>query len=335
VILLRKILFPFSLIYAFVVRLRNFLYDTGVKKTTKFSTKTICIGNLSTGGTGKTPMVEYLIRQLQSDYKMAILSRGYKRKSSGFVLANEKSTVASLGDEPFQIHTKFPKVTVAVDENRRNGIHRLEESVKPDLILLDDAFQHRKVTLGLHILLTAHDNLYCDDWYLPTGNLRDSKREAQRADLIVVTKCPPALSEMAQHKIYKRLKPNSNQQVLFSTLEYDSLFYGKTEKLSLSDLKEKKVTLVTGIANPKPLTSHLETIGLTFEHLSYADHHFFSASEIKALNEKELVLTTEKDYMRLKNEVANLFYIVVKHKFLGQHAAAIAQTVTSFMKQGV
>jgi len=176
--LLRKIAFPISLIYALVVYTRNFLFDIGFLKGKSFKTPTVCVGNLSVGGTGKTPMVEYLIRMLQDSFEVAVLSRGYRRKSRGFVLATEDSKVEDLGDEPFQIKSKFPKIAVAVDADRCNGIKELEDSEHPDIILLDDAFQHRRVKPTFSILLTAFDYLYPNDWYLPTGNLRDSKKEA-------------------------------------------------------------------------------------------------------------------------------------------------------------
>ena len=182
--LLRKIAFPISLIYALVVHVRNFLFDTGVFSSKSYRIPTICVGNLSVGGTGKTPMTEYVLRIL-AERNTAVLSRGYKRKSDGFYLANAKSTVLELGDEPYQIHRKFPEVAVAVDADRRNGIEKLEKLVNPEVIVLDDAFQHRKVKPTFSILLTTYQNLYVDDWYLPTGSLRDAKKEAKRADLII------------------------------------------------------------------------------------------------------------------------------------------------------
>ncbi len=331
---LRKILFPFSLIYALVVRIRNYLYDSGVLKTSTFPTKTICIGNLSTGGTGKTPMVEYLISYLTNRHKIAVLSRGYRRKSSGFVLANAHSTVAELGDEPFQIHTKFSKVAVAVDADRANGIENLTEKVAPDLILLDDAFQHRKVRAGLNILLTTYGKLYVDDWCLPTGNLRDSRREARRANIIVVTKCPAKLRPEERMAIQKRLKPRANQQLLFATLAYANEFLGKDRNCALSYFKDKKnVTLVTGIADPASLTEYLKAEGLTFRHRKYPDHHSFTAKELMSLNKEEVILTTEKDFVRLKDKVTNLFYIPIKHRFLNNDAEVLAKELTEFMKQ--
>ena len=268
-------------------------------------------------------MVELLISSLKDSYKIAVLSRGYRRKSKGFCLATPESTVEQLGDEPYQIYSKFPEITVAVDANRRNGISILEDKIKPDLILLDDAFQHRKVKPDFSILLTAYDNIYVDDWYLPTGNLRDSKKAAKRADIIVVTKCPPKLSHQKRQAIEVKLRPTKGQSVLFSYLVYDNNLKGQMKNLSLNELNNQKITLVTGIADPRPLVSFLETEKVTFEHLAYADHHFFSRKELEAMNLKEAVLTTEKDFMRLKDRVKNLFYIQVAHKFFDEGQSSL------------
>ncbi len=323
--LLRKIAFPISLMYGLVVFVRNYLYDIGLFKSIAFDTPTICIGNLSVGGTGKTPMVEFLISHLKKEYKVAVLSRGYKRKSQGFVLASIDSKVEELGDEPYQIHAKFPDVIVAVDGDRRNGISILEKKVKPDLILLDDAFQHRKVKPSCSILLTSYNNLYSEDWYLPTGNLRDSKREAKRADFIIVTKCPSGLSENERQSILNKLKPKSYQKVTFSYLVYD--------KAPLDALLNKRFTLVTGIADPTSLVSFLKAKELNFEHLRFSDHHFFTEEEIRILNGKEQVLTTEKDYVRLQGKVSNLSFIGVKHAFLGEGEQDLIVDLHALMKR--
>ena len=335
VILLRKILFPFSVLYALVVRFRNYLYDSGLKKSQVFQTKTICIGNLSVGGTGKTPMVSYLINQLKQDFKIAVLSRGYKRKTKGFLLADAQTSVENIGDEPYQLYRNFPEITVAVDADRCRGITILEDTIEPDLILLDDAFQHRKVKAGFNILLTTYGKLYCDDWYLPTGNLRDSKREAKRADIIIVTKCPNKLRAVEQDEIRSKLRPAVNQTLLFSTYSYSKQLKGKSSELSLMDLIGQRVSLVTGIADPDNLIQHLGGVGLDFEHLSYPDHHFFTEGELASLNHKKLVLTTEKDYMRLKGRVKRLYYISVRHEFLGKDDAVLTIALDTFMKQGV
>ncbi|MCM4169640.1 Tetraacyldisaccharide 4'-kinase [Arenibacter antarcticus] len=315
--LLRKLVFPLSLIYAFIVYLRNFLYDHKILGGKSFATKTICVGNLSVGGTGKTPMIEFLISNLMDSKKIAVLSRGYGRKSKGFILAGPQVKVEELGDEPYQISTKFPKISVAVDVDRQHGIVALENAVAPDVILLDDAFQHRKVRCEHYILLTAYGQLYVDDWYLPTGNLRDSKGEAKRANIIVVTKCPRNISDAEQKDICVKLKPKSRQKVLFSYLEYDTALKGGPMQLTLEELKNKKITLVTGIADPSPLVNYLLESGLELEHLSYSDHHFFSKKEIDIFSKKELILTTEKDFVRLSGKIEQLYFVGIKHVFLG------------------
>ncbi|WP_299801104.1 tetraacyldisaccharide 4'-kinase [uncultured Maribacter sp.] len=326
---LRKLLFPISLIYGLIVFLRNRLYDMGVFSSQSFAVKTICVGNLSVGGTGKTPMIELLVRALKEDYGVAILSRGYKRKSEGFLLSDDKTIVEDLGDEPFQLKSKFPEITVAVDADRRNGISQLENLIKPDVILLDDAFQHRKVKPDFSILLTAYDNLYVNDWYLPTGNLRDSKREASRANVIVVTKCPSDVSEQERASIAIKMNLAADQKLLFSYLRYNTDLKGT--EVTLDSLRGKKVTLVTGIANPAPLEKYLLLEGLTFEHLKYNDHHFFSDQEISILREKECILTTEKDYVRLQSKLPNLHYIEVKHEFLEDGKTILEAALNQFM----
>ncbi|WP_339841601.1 tetraacyldisaccharide 4'-kinase [uncultured Maribacter sp.] len=326
---LRKLLFPISLVYGFIVFLRNRCYDLGIFTSKSFQTKTICVGNLSVGGTGKTPMIELLVRSLQENYQIAILSRGYKRRSKGFLLANINTNVENLGDEPFQLKSKFPKVEVAVDSDRRNGIAQLEQKVRPDVILLDDAFQHRKVKPDYSVLLTAYDNLFINDWYLPTGDLRDTKGEARRANTIVVTKCPKNLSVTERSKIRDKIKPNEHQKVLFSYLEYNKELKGIN--INLAHLKNKKVTLVTGIANPDPLEKFLLEEGLTFDHMKFNDHHFFTEQEFALLKEKECILTTEKDYVRLKSRLTQLYYIEVSHQFMGDDKEIFDAELHQFM----
>lgn len=313
--LLRNIALPFSWMYGLIVWLRNLFYDMGIFTSKSFRTPIICVGNLSTGGTGKTPMIEYLVGNLAKDRRLAVLSRGYRRKSRGYVLAGKTSTVEDIGDEPMQIHTRFPSLLVAVDANRQRGIERLEQEEAPDLILLDDAFQHRKVIPSISLLLTSYGKLYTDDSYLPSGNLRDSKKAAGRADVLVVTKCPAELSQEAREHIRRKLNPGPLQLVLFAGLEYDPVLKGGSRPLSMEALTGTPFTLITGIADPAPLLSYLNTAGLVFEHLKFGDHHYFSEVEKSGILNKPLVVTTEKDYVRMDMHSENLYYIAVRHHF--------------------
>ncbi len=318
--LLRKILFPFNALYYTVVFLRNKGYDLGLLKSKSYALPIICVGNLSVGGTGKTPMIELLIKYLQHNYKVAVLSRGYGRQSKGFVRADASSRAQILGDEPFQIAQKFPKITVAVDANRQRGIETLLTlDTPPELIFLDDAFQHRKVTAGLSILLTAFDHLYCDDVVLPSGNLRESRSGAQRAHIVVVTKCPADITEQEKEHIKKRLGLSAKQQLFFSSIVYEDNIYSSTEKKPLKSIEQKQYTLVTGIANAAPLVQYLRSLGHKFEHLEFPDHHEFSKQELDKISSKSIVLTTEKDFSRLKtlNHDA-LYYLPITTKMDSQ-----------------
>jgi len=287
-------------------------------------TPTIVVGNLSVGGTGKTPQIEYLISVLQNDYKIAVLSRGYKRKSKGFLLANESSTAETIGDEPFQFYKKFSNIIVCVDANRSNAIQQLEKLENPpDIILLDDAFQHRKVKGGFNILLTSYNNLYVDDFMLPTGNLREVKSGAKRAQTILVTKCPKNLSVEEQQIIENKLNPNLKQQVFFTTINYDNTLKGDSA-IELEDLKEEEIVLITGIANPKPLTAYLKSQDIKFKHLKYPDHYHFKEKDIIEIKDaynllrsnKKIILTTEKDYVRIFGRLKNVHYISIKTRFI-------------------
>ncbi|WP_350287830.1 tetraacyldisaccharide 4'-kinase [uncultured Croceitalea sp.] len=328
--LLRKLAFPISLLYGLVIHIRNYLYDIGFFTSKSYGTPTICVGNLSVGGTGKTPMIEYLVNELKGNHKIAVLSRGYRRKSRGFELAGPTSTVEDLGDEPYQIYTKFKEVFIAVDADRQNGIQQLENDIAPDVILLDDAFQHRRVKASFNILLTAHYDLYSKDFFLPTGNLRDARNQAKRADVVVVTKCPDQLSVTAQENI--RLALGFQKRVLFATLSYDELFRSEKQWIRASELTGKKVAVVTGIANPAPFITHLKSQNLTFKHLKYKDHHFFTTAEINAFKKYDFIITTEKDYMRLKGRLTNCFYLGVKHQFLDGGGEILQDELTKMLK---
>lgn len=298
--------------------LRNKLYDWGLKSSKAYDFPVICVGNLSVGGTGKTPMIEYLIRLLQNDYKIATLSRGYKRNTKGFVIANATSNALSIGDEPFQFYKKFENIIVSVDADRQNGIEQLRNlQPQPEIILLDDAFQHRKVKAGFNILLTAYDNLFTDDWLLPTGNLREQKSGAKRANVIMVTKCPKNLSETEKQSMVQRIQPLPYQSLFFSHIEYSKVIYNQKDEKPLEDLKSTHITLVTGIANAKPLVDYLSDEGINFEHQNFKDHHEFSDNDIQNLKSKAFILTTEKDYMRLQSHFVNeeqLYYLPIETK---------------------
>ena len=311
----RYILFPFVPIYYVVTWLRNKLYDLEIKKSEPYEFLVICVGNLSVGGTGKTPMIEYLISILKNNYKVATLSRGYKRQTKGFYLADEKASAETIGDEPFQFYSKFKKdISVAVDADRQNGILELQRlKNNPEIILLDDAYQHRKVKAGLNILLTTYDNPYFKDFVLPTGNLREPKHGANRADIIVVTKCPDELNEQTKVGFVKGIHPKKNQSVFFSSIKYSDYVISENSNIELKNLSN--FTLVTGIANAKPLVDFLNSKHLEFEHLNFKDHYDFTKKDIEVLNTKGLILTTEKDFMRLKQYESlkdKLFYLPIK-----------------------
>lgn len=317
--ILRKILFPFAILYGFVTAFRNFLFDKGILKSHSFDLPIIAVGNLSVGGTGKTPQIEYLIRLLSPTHKIATLSRGYKRKSEGFILADANSNAEILGDEPFQFYKKFSNILVAVDANRKNGIEQLINISKPDIILLDDAFQHRKVKAGFYILLTAYNDLYADDFILPTGNLRESRSGAERANIVVVTKCPANLSEKEKNAIEKKLQLDSLQKLFFTSIAYDEFIFSEEKQLTVSEIKNSEKVLLAGIAKPEPFFEYLKNENDTV--LTYPDHHHFSEKDILEIKEKakgKIIITTEKDFVRLKGNlpVAQLFYLPIMSQFL-------------------
>lgn len=317
---IRKILFPLSILYSAIASIRNYCYDKGFLKSYAFNLPIIVVGNISVGGTGKTPQIEYLIRLLTQTYKVATLSRGYKRKSSGFILADDNANAVIIGDEPFQYYTKFPNINVAVDADRKNGIEQLLSiSGQPQVILLDDAYQHRRVKAGFYILLTSYNELYADDFQLPTGNLRESRKGAKRANVIIVTKCPSDLSVTEQSIIKNKLSISSNQNLFFSAIEFDEFVYSENEKLLVSTLQNVDKLLLAGIAKPQTFFAHLQ--GDKEECLTFSDHHQFTEKdllEIKNKAQNKIIITTEKDFVRLKGSLPKeqLFYLPIKTKFL-------------------
>lgn len=300
--------------------MRNFFYDKGLFASFSFPVPIIAIGNLSTGGTGKTPQTEYLIRLLSNTYRVATLSRGYKRKSKGFVLGSIDSSADVLGDEPFQFYQKFPNIRVAVDADRKNGIEQLLAlSPQPQVLLLDDAYQHRRVKAGLYILLTSYGDIYADDFILPVGNLRESRSGAKRAAIVVVTKCPPGLTKSEQDSIENKLRLSSSQKVYFTCIEYDNTVFSEEGQLAIDTIKGRQKILVAGIAKPKPFFDYLKE--QDDEALAYPDHHDFTESELTDIKERsnnKIIITTEKDYMRLRGKLPKdkLFYLPIKSRFL-------------------
>lgn len=318
--LLRKLLFPFAVLYGIITNIRNYFYKIGVFKRTSFSTRIIVVGNLSVGGTGKTPMVEYIIRLLKEQYYLATLSRGYKRKSEGFILADANTTMAEIGDEPFQYHYKFDNVSVAVDTKRVNGIQNILK-LKPQtqVIILDDAYQHLAVKSDFNILLTTYDQPYYNDNLLPTGNLRESRKGAKRAQIVVVSKCPEKLSEQEQKNIIQKLNLTPNQKAFFTYIEFSKLAYSKSGKIDVEDLREEDFILVAGIAKPTTFFDHLKKENTIC--LSFPDHHHFSSADIQLILQsakRGKIVTTEKDYVRLVDLLPpeKLYYLPIQTSFV-------------------
>jgi tetraacyldisaccharide 4'-kinase len=341
----RLLLLPFAILYGLIVSIRNWLYNKNFFKSASFGMPLICVGNLSVGGTGKSPMVEFLVLQLKNQFNIAVLSRGYKRKTKGYALATSSTTAIDVGDEPMQFHYKFPDVPVAVGEERLDAISQLlHDKPETEVIILDDAFQHRAINAGLNILLTDYSNLFTDDFYLPTGDLRDAKSSYKRAHMIVVTKCPPALSDAERLEITQQIDPLPEQLVFFTTLVYGSPYHITTHNLTYFD-EHTDVLLITGIANPKPLKRYLEERIHTYYMMSFSDHHIFTLDDWKDIKKrfislessKKIMLTTEKDAMRLlkyEGELTGLpmYVLPIEHRFLFDEGQRFTDLVSTFIQ---
>ena len=313
--MIKKILFwIFSIPFLLVTSIRNFLYNIGVIKSHQFNIPIISIGNLVLGGSGKTPSIEYLVRLLSNNYKVAVLSRGYGRKSTGFILADSNSDTGIIGDEPMQYYRKFKNIIVSVDSNRVRGINKLIKlNSKPEIVLLDDAYQHRRVKPGMSILLTKFNDLYSDDNIFPLGNLRESKSNANRADIIIVTKCDKNISKDQKRHIIQKLNIGDNQKIYFSSIKYSKMLYDKESSKLLSEFKNIKFTLVTGIADSSHLINYLNDSGYNFNHILFKDHHDFSNSDIIKIDRNNLIITTEKDYVKLFTKItSSLYYLPIE-----------------------
>jgi tetraacyldisaccharide 4'-kinase len=346
-------LLPLSWLYGLGVRFRNFLFEEEIIKSRKFDVPVISVGNLTVGGTGKTPHTEYLIELLRKSFKVAVLSRGYKRKTKGFVLATNDTDMASIGDEPYQMKKKFPDIYMAVDKNRCNGIERLSNgniNPRPNVVLLDDAYQHRYVTPGVNILLVDYHRLICYDKLLPAGRLREPETEKHRANIVIITKCPADCTPMDFRVLSKALNLRPFQKLFFTSLAYSNLkpMFGKGD-LALDNINaECHVILLTGIATPQQMELDLKRRTSHITLMSYADHHYFTTQDIEDINErfaqlkasKKIIITTEKDAVRLHSikglseEVKrNIYILPVRIKFLRNQQDIFNEKIIRYVRK--
>lgn len=348
-------LLPFSLLFGVAIVIRNLLFDLRLFKSKRYRVPVIAVGNLTVGGSGKTPMTEHIIRLLSSQYRVATLSRGYGRKTSGFVLVSSTTNASLIGDEPMLYHIKYKDVTVATAESRKEGIEKLLSlETKPQVILLDDAYQHRSVKPGLNILLIEYDTLFKNKILLPAGNFREPFGAKRRADIIIVTKCPASLDDNKRIKAQRKINISYGQQVLFSYMVYEALkpftSYLKNDSPASTQIfgKDTRVLLLTGIADPLPLKMHTERTYTLTRLLRYADHYDFTETDIKRMRkifnnivgQDKIILTTEKDAMRLmKKELLPLlselpvYVLPVKVKFLQKYFELADNTILEYVRK--
>jgi tetraacyldisaccharide 4'-kinase len=349
------LLYPFSILYGIITGIRNFMYNTGILFSHEFRLPVICVGNITVGGTGKTPHTEYLISLLKEKFRIATLSRGYKRKSIGFRIASSSSAVNEIGDEPFQIFRKFPDVTVTVDRNRVHGVMSiLQERPGTEVIILDDGFQHRRIKPGLNILLTDFNHLMIRDHHLPYGRLRESLSGISRADIILITKSPENISPIQRRLIVKEINKAPYQNLYFTSFEYKEpcrVLDGSAvdKKIFVEHEKEKRgIVLITGIANPLPFKEFLSTFFCEIHHICLPDHHRFSEKDIfkitAAFNDLKatvkFVITTEKDAVRL-GEFTNIaepirssfFYVPVGITFLNDDKEEFDNLILDYVRK--
>lgn len=349
------LLYPLSLLYGLITGLRNFLYNKGILRSYGFPKPVICIGNITAGGTGKTPHVEYLASILKNNFRIAVLSRGYKRKSDGFVMATSGSTVKDIGDEPMQIYRKFPDVMVAVDKNRINGIKTIINiNPETDVILLDDGFQHRKIRPGLSIILSDYNRPVLNDHLLPYGNLREYKKNIGRADMVIITRSPAEISITDKKVITSNFIKAGCRKIYFTSIEYKDpkpLFFNTLAKqISLADIVpgNSGVVLITGIATPDSLRKYLCNYFEEIIHLDFPDHHYFNKKDLYkiacALNKLKspvkFAFTTEKDAVRLL-EITNIpesikrviYYIPIGIRFNNDTEQEFIDLITDYVRE--
>ena len=342
----RWLLLPFSLLYGLVVIIRNWLYDGGLLKSRQFNTPVICVGNLDVGGAGKSPMTEYLVRLLKKDNKLATLSRGYGRKTQGYLTANDNVTATEIGDEPSQFKHKFPNITVAVCEDRAIGIQNLKKD--HNLVILDDGYQHRAVKPGFSVLMFDYGKIYDPHWLLPAGNMREPFSGRWRADILVVSKCPEDISITEQTNIAGRLEPLPFQSLFFTSIAYQPLQDISGKRLNMVVDADTTVFLLTGIANPAPMVQHIKNKTRYIIHHNYPDHHRFSLKNIAKLadefeastSQKKVIITTEKDAQRLVEhelqpaiEKLPIMVLPVAARFLNNSGPEFDQLVTQYVRE--
>jgi tetraacyldisaccharide 4'-kinase len=347
--MLKIVLYPLSWIYGLVVYIRNSLYDYKFLKSTEFEIPVISIGNITVGGTGKTPHTEYLVELLKKHVKVATLSRGYKRKTKGFRLVETSSKAWEVGDEPLQIKKKFPEVTVAVDENRVRGINQLlkDETNSPDAVLLDDAFQHRKVSPGINILLIDYNHPIDKDELLPVGRLRERKYQRRRANVIIYTKCPDEITPITRRIIMKDVNLRPYQSLYFTTMVYGNPVPVFDEPTGEEDDLKQSVIVLSGIANPQLWQRYVAGQYAVIDELIFGDHHHFKAKDLKLIEalfvrykeQNPVIVTTEKDAMRLRDEDSipefirsQMYYIPLKIKFLDHEGKSFDKTIVGYVK---
>ena len=350
ILYLKFLLFPFAIVYGGTLYIRNFLFRIHILKSKSFDIPLIGIGNIAVGGTGKTPMAEYLIRLLHKDFKTGYLSRGYRRKSSGFVYAGESTSPDQIGDEACMINSRFYDLEVAVDEKRVRGVEQILQ-IRPGLqtIILDDVFQHRYINPGLKILLTDFNNPLYKDFLMPVGMLREYKRARKRADIIMVTKCPESLSKKQREEILLKIRANRNQKVFFTGLSYGEAISLEGNIQNALD-NQTNVFLITGIASPKTLIAYLKGKIKELNTLIFPDHHHFSNRDMKRIEEKmkelkcedSIIITTEKDAVKIRSlegipaKILNNIYVLpVKMSILFDEEAYFDQLVQSYVRENL
>ena len=346
-------LLPLSWLYGLGVGFRNFCFETGILKSKSYQTPIISVGNITVGGTGKTPHVEYLVRFLKDQMKVAVLSRGYKRKSRGFLVGAPETTIQQLGDESYLMKKKYPDITVAVDTKRTRGIENLTEGIeakKPDVILLDDAFQHRYVKPGVNILLVDYHRQIIYDKLLPAGRLREPLKEKNRADIVIITKCPKDLKPMEFRVLTKQMGLFPYQQLYFTTLDYEQLqpvFPEASVAPSMDNLSNQQVLLLTGIASPRQMLEDLKPHVAKIHPMVFGDHHAFKRKDIQKINEAfanlqgpKLVITTEKDAVRLTDVVGlsdevrkNLYALPIRIIFMQEGEKSFKDSIIGYVRK--